>query len=164
MPKTVKKTSSKKVATKENKSNQKIDSSVSSGVKSSNLSVNLTNILAMVVVLLIAGLVSWGVDVSKKNNPNNQQQAVAAVSSIAYNGQDGKNALDLLKENNKIETQDSSFGIFVTTINGIQNTNNQYWMFYVNGELSSTAPDQYQSKNSDKIEWRYQDISGFSAN
>jgi hypothetical protein len=49
-------------------------------------------------------------------------------------------------------------GSFVTSIDGTANTTDTYWMFYVNDQLSSVSSDQYQSKNTDKIEWRYEQL------
>lgn len=126
------------------------------------LTVSLANIAAMVGVLIIALLAGWGFDLARQNQVAKQtEEKVAAVQSIAYDGQDGQNALDLLKKQATVETQDSSMGAFVISVNGIGNTNTQYWMFYVNGELAATAADQYQTKNTDKIEWRYESIGNF---
>lgn len=124
--------------------------------------INLINIIAMVGVLIIALMVGWGLDLSRHNNvTTSDQKKVAAVQSIAYNGQDGQNALDLLKKKATVKTQDSSMGAFVISINDIENTETQYWMFYVNGELAPIASDQYKTKNNDKIEWRYESIDSF---
>ena len=135
-----------------------------SKVKSENrdLSFSLVNIIALVIVIIIAGFIGWGFDIAKQNKTiSHSEEKVAAVQSIVYNGQEGKNALELLKGIATIQTQDSSMGTFVTAINDIQNTNTQYWMFYVNNELAPVAADQYQTKNDDKIQWRFEDIGNF---
>lgn len=122
-----------------------------------NNSFGWINILAFIGVLVIAGLIGFvsnNYKTSKTTTP-----AVAAAQSISYNGEDGKNALDLLKDKADIQTQDSSMGTFVIGINNTIDTDTHYWMFYVNGELASSTPDQYVTKNSDRIEWRYDDFS-----
>lgn len=149
---------SKKGGGKTDSISQKVSTSVRTNPTTSW---TLLNVVAMVIVIVIAGLVGWGVDLARQNKASKNTPAVAAVQAVTYDGQDGQNALDLLKQIATVQTQDSSMGVFVTSINGIENTNTQYWMFYVNGELASVAADQYQTKSSDKIEWRYQDIGNF---
>lgn len=144
-----KKTTSKKVV-------QKVNSTVDVRVKSNNkIDLSVMNIVAMIIVLAIFGFI--GYFSAQKNNVNTDlnTQAVAAVQAIAYDGEDGKNALDLLKSKAEIQTQDSSIGVFVISINGVSNSNDHFWMFYVNGELAQVSADQYTTKNGDKIEWRY---------
>lgn len=119
-------------------------------------SVSVISVVAIIVALGLATLVGFGFDKIKQNKNQKTEPAVAAVSAVAYDGQEGKNALEILKTKAEVETQDSSIGIFITSINGVANSDNQYWMFYVNGELGAVAADQYQTKNDDKIEWRYE--------
>lgn len=120
-------------------------------------SIGLLNIIAIIVVIVIAGAVGFLAD---KYNPKaaKQKQEVASVQAISYDGEEGKTALELLKAKAEIQTQDSSIGSFVTEINGTANTDDHFWMFYVNNELAPVASDQYQTKNGDKIEWRYEAI------
>lgn len=115
----------------------------------------ITNLIAIIVVLTIFGGIGY---FSSKNNTSNEnkKQSVAAVQAVAYDGQDGKNALELLKDKAQIQTQDSSIGVFVVSINGVSDTEDQFWMLYVNGELAQSTPDQLVTKNNDKIEWRFE--------
>ena len=61
------------------------------------------------------------------------------------------------KENFKIEfTVYSGMGVFVESINGLNNgTENKYWQYWVNEELSMTAADKKKVKSGDKIEWKF---------
>lgn len=118
------------------------------------------NVLAAVilVLVLILGGSALGNHLQNKQDVAGieSQASPTALKTISYDGQDGKNALELLKASNDVQTQDSSLGIFVSSINGTENTNDTFWMFYVNGQLAPTGADQYQTKNGDKIEWRYE--------
>ena len=119
--------------------------------------IGLINIIAIIVVIGLAGigghfLGRW------EQNRNTATQEVASVQTLAYDGEDGQNALDLLKAKADVQAQESSIGSFVTEINGTQNSEDHFWMFYVNDELAPVAADQYQTKNDDKIEWRYEAI------
>lgn len=120
---------------------------------------SIANIVAIVLLIVLVGFAGNFLGKYSKNISKNTEKEVASVQSVVYFGEDGKSALELLKNNtNEIQTQDSSLGVFVLSINGVSNTDNQFWMFYVNDQLSSVAADQYQTKNEDKIEWRYEKL------
>ena len=128
-----------------------------------NSSWSMGNFIAVIILggILIIGGTLLGTYVSNKQN----NQAIAGseslfqpvvVKTISYDGVEGKNALELLKSSHTIQTQDSSLGIFVTTIDETENTADTYWMFYVNDQLGATGADQYITKTGDKIEWRFE--------
>jgi len=125
----------------------------------------LMNFLAIIILLAIVvfGGSLLGNWVSQRETEKsvagiqNQFQPVV-VKTVAYDGQDGKTALDLLKASHEIKTQDSSMGVFVTSIDSSANTDDTFWMFFVNNELASVGADQYQTKSSDKIEWRFEKL------
>lgn len=117
---------------------------------------NLSSIIAVIVLLVI--LVGAGYLIDRYSPQKNNNNAVASVQSIRYEGVDGKNALELLEENNQIQTQDTSLGVFVQEINGISNSDTNYWIYYVNDQIGTVGPDQYQTKNGDVIEWRYENV------
>ena len=67
----------------------------------------------------------------------------------------GENAIDLLKLDHKIETQNySGIGEFVQSIDGVQPDSKHYWEFFVNGQSSNVGASSYTLKNGDKIEWK----------
>ena len=118
--------------------------------------IGVVNIVAMAIVIILFG--AGGHFLGKNVSNTKTEKQVAAAQVVSYDGQDGKNALDILKEKADIKVQDSSIGTFVLSINGTSNSEDHYWMFYVNDELSPFGADQYQTKGSDKIEWRYEAI------
>ncbi len=125
----------------------------------------LLNLIAIIILgaILIIGGSLLGNYVSKKqvnktvSGIANQFQPVVE-KTLAYDGQEGKTALDILKASHDVKAEDSSMGVFVTSIDGTANTNDSYWMFYVNNELASVSSDQYQTKNNDKIDWRFEKL------
>ena len=46
-----------------------------------------------------------------------------------------------------------SFGVFVTGINGVNTSGNQFWEFKVNGQSSSVGVSDYICNNGDKLEF-----------
>lgn len=78
---------------------------------------------------------------------------------ISYQGEDGKNALELLKKSNTIETKEyKGLGEFVTLINGLAGDNEHFWSFYINGKQSQVGASAYITKSTDLIEWKYEKI------
>ncbi len=122
----------------------------------------LMNIVAIIILgaILIIGGSLLGNQVSKKQAVSGVQSQFqpVVIKTITYDGQDGKTALEILKASHDVKSEDSSMGSFVTSIDGTENTTDTYWMFYVNDQLSSVSSDQYQSKSTDKIEWRYEQL------
>ena len=90
------------------------------------------------------------------------QQAEVKPSSIVYQGQDGKTALELLKASHTVETENyTGVGEYVKSINGIVPTKDEFWGFYINGESSNVGAGQYQSKSTDSIEWKLDKIGDY---
>ncbi len=109
--------------------------------------------LALVVGLLIQTQ-------NKKTNLTtfqNQQQSSTTVDkakeSLSYKGEEGKDALTLLKVKAKIEQDKSGL---VISINGrkANSSVHEYWAFYVNRKLAPVGPADYKTKDVDTIEWK----------
>lgn len=90
-------------------------------------------------------------------------KVIAPNDAISYSGEEGKNALELLKSKYKVETQNySGMGEFVKSINGITPGQDSFWSFYVNGQISQVGAGAYQTKSADKIEWRIEKVEGYN--
>jgi len=113
---------------------------------------NVAAIIALIVLLGFSGNLLG--EYQKNKNSNHPQ--VSAAQSFTYDGQEDKTALDILKTKANIKVQESSIGTFITSINDVANSQDHFWLFYVNGSLSSMGADQYHTKTGDKIEWRYE--------
>ncbi len=80
--------------------------------------------------------------------------------SYFYNGAEGRNAMELLKELYLVKTKDfgSGLGEFVESINGVSAASDEFWAFYVNGKSSNIGASSYSTKSDDLIEWRLEKI------
>jgi len=140
-----------------------------------------TNIIAgvMVIILGATGVATW---MNKSDSQTKKQQSTAtsqqqsgpsnagtaasapakveeqnAAGYVSYAGQDGKTAMELLKANvPNVKTKTSSIGEFVESINGKDGGGTKYWSFYINGEMSQVGAGSYQTKSTDKTEWKLQ--------
>ncbi len=94
-----------------------------------------------------------------QNNVKQEQSGevvqMVPASTIKYSGQEGRTALDLLKESHRVDTKSTSFGEMVIGIDGTAvDESKQYWAFYLNGSLSQVGAGTYVTKSGDQIEWK----------
>lgn len=118
-----------------------------------------------ILIVLVLGLGGWyffnrsnDTDTNNQPTPTTTQTESEDVGTITYQGESGKTALALLRENvEDVETEESSFGEYVTSINGVDGgTDNKYWIFYVNGETAQVGAAEYETTPEDTIEWKFE--------
>lgn len=70
-----------------------------------------------------------------------------------YQGQDGVDALTLLKQKTTVEQNSSGL---VVSINARQadDSRREFWSFYINGESAQVGPASYITKDNDVINWK----------
>lgn len=90
--------------------------------------------------------------------PRHQSAIVQQTKEVTYQGKQGQTALDLLKIKYKIESNSSSLGVMVTSIDGVKQTDKEFWFYEVNGTEPNVGADKYVTKNSDQIKWQ---LKGF---
>ncbi|HEY4510030.1 MAG TPA: DUF4430 domain-containing protein [Candidatus Paceibacterota bacterium] len=76
---------------------------------------------------------------------------------LAGRGDTVLDVLDILERQNGITIEKRNFpglGVFIEAIHGVENTNNSYWQFWVNGEYSQVGAGQYELKDGDKVLWK----------
>ncbi|MEK7142901.1 MAG: DUF4430 domain-containing protein [Patescibacteria group bacterium] len=120
------------------------------------------NVLA--IIILGAIVILGGHFLGRGVSQNQTESKVAGISEftpvvekvISYDGEEGKTALDLLKQSHQVKAEETSTGVFVNSIDDTENQSDKFWMFYVNGQLAPVGADQYITKNGEKIEWRYE--------
>lgn len=118
------------------------------------MKMNRLFLLGGIAAVLLGALLVIQIPVPQNSPSVSSTPTVAqAVRPVTYQGQKGKNALELLQAQTATE-QDAS-GL-VTTINGkkADASNHEFWTFYVNGKIASIGPAQYVTKDTDTIEWK----------
>lgn len=79
--------------------------------------------------------------------------------SVTYQGETGKTALEILESETTVGVEESAFGKFVTSIDGVSaDSGSEFWAFYVNGELASEGAGTYQTSDGELIEWRLESL------
>jgi len=115
-----------------------------------------TSVISAVIIATL-GFGSWGY---VANSPSHKVDLVAntrhQVIQLSYKGQNGKNALELLKKHATVQTKHYSFGDMVTSIDGVKGIGPKYWTFYVNGKAASVGAGSYTMRGTDTLKWRLQ--------
>lgn len=114
-----------------------------------------TNTLLWVVAAIILAFGLYLIIPARQavNVGNGTEQQVA---NISYQGIEGKNALEILKETHQVETQVFGEDEFVTSIDGVKSDDKRFWLYSINGQPAEVAADNYQTKNGDTITWKYE--------
>ena len=110
-------------------------------------------LLGLVIVLTIGGYFT-----ARDLQYTHRIKTTQNSKQVEYQGQNGKNVFDLLKNEHSVEFSNSDLGVFVTSIDNLQNTSTDYWIWYANDKMGTVAADQYQTHNDQKITWKYQTI------
>lgn len=122
-----------------------------------------SSLILSAVLLLAASCNFWSKPQIQTPAPALEQTSnnLPTQRSFFYDGQEGVDALTLLKSLHQVETKDFGAGLgeFVQSINGIKPNADQFWAFYVNGKSATVGASSYVTKKGDKIEWRMEKIS-----
>ncbi|MFH0987688.1 MAG: DUF4430 domain-containing protein, partial [Patescibacteria group bacterium] len=61
------------------------------------------------------------------------------------------------REGLKLEKKEyQGMGVFLESVDGVKNgTDNKYWMYWLNGELSMNSADKQNVKGRDMVEWKF---------
>lgn len=117
------------------------------------------SIVIAILVVIAGGIFGYRYEKNRSNSSVSTAVATTAPSTISYPGVDGKNALNLLKVNHKVDVKTSSYGDYVQGIDGVEGDTGHFWSFYVNGSMASVGAGAYVSKSTDKIEWKFDKIT-----
>ena len=108
----------------------------------------------MTLAVILAGSWAYAYRHTARNISHSVTMQHATV--LSYHGQQGIDALTLLRRHAAIGVRHYSFGDMVTSINGVTGAGPKYWTFYVNGTEATSGAGSYITKSSDTITWKLQ--------
>ncbi|MBD3216795.1 MAG: DUF4430 domain-containing protein [candidate division Zixibacteria bacterium] len=82
-------------------------------------------------------------------------QEKSEVGVIILKGEDGRTVFELLMENHKVDYMVSDMGIFIKSIDGIENKGGRFWMYSINDEPGKIACNKAQVSDGDVIKWEF---------
>ena len=88
----------------------------------------------------------------------------ADIENVSVSAEEGSSVLDILikyaDENNiKVITDDTNGNPYVTSIDGISETDNSGWTYELNDEMVMEAADQCIVNDGDEIDWSFESWS-----
>jgi hypothetical protein len=114
-------------------------------------------VILAVIVAVAASLGTWAY---VGNLPSHKVDLVTnaqhQTTQVSYQGEQGANALALLKKHANVTTKHYSFGDMVTSIDGTSGNGPKYWTFYINGKEANVGAGSYTTKSSDHLAWKLQ--------
>jgi hypothetical protein len=113
--------------------------------------------LLLIVPALALSFVLYGCQ-SKTAVDSTKSQTETQAKEVSYQGEDGKTAFQILSEKYQVESDSSSAGVMVKSINGVSQTDKEFWLYDVNGKEPDVGADKYQTKTGDTIHWQ---LKGF---
>lgn len=116
-------------------------------------------LISLLLFVIISGFAFTGYSVNKGKSET-KGRVILEVDVLGSANQkiyDFENitALELLQKENNVNLTYSKYGAFVECINSICSDNNNYWMYYVNGEMAPVGAGDYSVRNNDTIEFKY---------
>ena len=89
------------------------------------------------------------------------ESGVADIEDVAVSTEDGSSVLDILNkyaDENSIEivTDDTGENPYVTSINGVSETDSAGWTYELNDEMVMDAADQCIVSDGDEIDWSFE--------
>ena len=137
----------------------------------------MNRLLVLVLMLVLAGgCVRSGSDVDEvasfdsgnasESSEIQQDEATIviddgmAISTVSASLAEGMTAFEGLEYaaqeyGYELSVTEYDFGVMVDAVNGMPNTEDLSWIYFVNGNSGSVGADQYQLNSGDALEWKY---------
>jgi len=119
---------------------------------------NLKKILLSIVLIVLVAFPFIFLYFSKPVSQTSSQISPTPTAEInldkfSYQGQNGLDALTLLKNKTTVEQDKSGM---VSSINGrkADNSKHEFWAFYVNDQMATVGSADYITKDTDIINWK----------
>jgi hypothetical protein len=120
--------------------------------------------LIIALVLALGGAVAAVKIAGSDNNAQNDQvqtdPAATEESSgprVSFTAEAGKTVLEQLQAQADVVVQQSEYGPFVESINGVKSgDDNKYWVYYVDGEAATVGAGEYTTEGGETVEWKFE--------
>jgi hypothetical protein len=112
----------------------------------------------LVIGVILIVLVAVGTLANQVSQSRSQPTASAtpSIQPVTYQGEEGKTVLELLERGHAVEKQETQYGTYVRSVDGVAQTESSVWLPYVNGEPLSESADKTKTTAEQTISWRYE--------
>ena len=120
---------------------------------------NLTIISTILTLTLFFGACTTG----QPELPQvDYDQSTISIDTNSYHFEaleSGQTALELFDRHLELEYTEYDFGVFITSVNGLESTDSYYWAIYLNQEYAQQGADQLLLEPGDSVSIVYEEIS-----
>ncbi len=78
---------------------------------------------------------------------------------IEMQGADSQTVFEILQATHKIEFVSTATGVFVKSIDSIENSSSCFWIYSVNDSMAQVAADEYTTAKGDIIKWHFRKMT-----
>jgi hypothetical protein len=119
--------------------------------------------IILVALILLGGITIFGCSKQKEDSSEPKLNIEIAIyddnENNVYEKATTTTADTLLKaleeiDDLQIETEESQYGAFIISLQGIEQTDGSFWNYYVNEEYATVGVSSYEIKDNDKFEFR----------
>lgn len=114
-----------------------------------------SQLLLGAVVLIALFVPSYFLTVTRNQArpPLAQPVRQTVKETFSYKGEDGKDALTILKEKTAVEQNASGMVVSINKRKADE-SKREFWSFYINGKQAMVGAGDYQTKSTDTILWK----------
>lgn len=131
-------------------------------VKQARARRNILRLTIGIVLFVLIVNVGLGTFLANSKQGNSNQKIATPpqvvqntnVDTFSYQGEEGKDALYLLKLSAESVEQNGTGLVIAINNRKADDSKKEYWAFYVNGKMAEVGPADYKTKNGDRIEWK----------
>lgn len=120
--------------------------------------IEIKYVAAGLLIILGLGLMA-GAQLSQSSVDSDQIQVNLtvdyrdSVDSRMVDVNNSSSAFNALNSTYDVQYQKSSYGYFITSINGVSGNESNYWIYEVNGEAPEVGAGQYTLEENDKLKF-----------
>lgn len=120
-------------------------------------------IIAAILLLLTVYSCGRGADRDHNKKHPDARERTARVASpdsvtILLAGADSLTVFELLRNSHRVEYKSTATGVFVTSVDSVQNGNGVCWIYSVNDTMPAIACDRSVTSHGDTVKWHFRKV------
>lgn len=112
-----------------------------------NTNLKKIGIIAVIAIVIIGAVIGVIISKSNKNNENIKTITISVFNKENENiykenvNTDKQYLIEVLEENKdlNVKSEDSQYGKYITSIKGIEQGDNYYWSYYIDGQYAEVG-------------------------
>ena len=128
----------------------------------------IIGVLVVIIILIVASILIFN---NNNNNSNSEVTELKTVNISVYDQNDetlfNENVetdkeylIDVLNDTNELqlETEDSQYGAYITSIMGIEQNDDYYWSYYIDDSYATVGVSSCEVENGQNYSFKFEKI------